>query len=169
MGVNEKKYENLILALCKGLGGSVFGKKKLAKLLYFVDFDSFEYKESMKSITGDTYKALPMGPVPDTFMEIIEKLVETGRIKQETKRVADGYRDCEVFTAVSDPDETCFNSDELTILNRVIRKYGGLNGGQLETLSHSEAPWLATEQYKEIFYELAFYRGTDFSDVLAAA
>ena len=39
--LNEKKYENAILYLTQKLGGEVRGKKKLAKLLYFADFDFY--------------------------------------------------------------------------------------------------------------------------------
>jgi len=42
---------------------------------------------------------------------------------------------------------------------------GHLNGTQLEELSHAEAPYIGTELRSEIPYELAFYRGTDFSDL----
>ena len=61
--------------------------------------------------------------------------------------------------------ETGFDKNELKILNRVIRKYGSLNGEQLAELSHAEAPYTATEPYKEIPYEFTYYRGTDFSDL----
>ena len=51
------------------------------------------------------------------------------------------------------------------MLDRIAIKYGQLNGKQLEELSHAEAPFIGTELKKEIPYELAFYRGTDFSDL----
>lgn len=62
MAINEQKYENVILYLIANMrDGMIHGKKKLAKLLYYVDFDRFEYKESMETITGDSYKHRPMG------------------------------------------------------------------------------------------------------------
>ena len=51
------------------------------------------------------------------------------------------------------------------MLDRITVKYGHLNGKQLEELSHAEAPYIGTELKKEIPYELAFYRGTDFNDL----
>ena len=62
MTINQKKYQNTVLYLCQKLNGEVRGKKKLVKLLYFADFDFYE--KYQKSITGDIYKALPMGPFP---------------------------------------------------------------------------------------------------------
>ena len=41
--INAKKYENTILFLAKTQeDGAVHGRKKLAKLLYYADFDRFE-------------------------------------------------------------------------------------------------------------------------------
>jgi len=128
----KDKYENTILYLCDAVGGSLRGKKKLAKLLYYVDFDRYEYNESEKSVTGDVYKAWKMGPVPQHFSKVID-------------------------------------DDDLRIMQHVINKYGKLTGKQLEDLTHAEAPYIGTQLNDEIVYELAFYRGTDFSDVVAAA
>ena len=44
--INEKKYKNIILYFFSKLGGIIRGKKKLAKLLYFADFDFFEKYEN---------------------------------------------------------------------------------------------------------------------------
>lgn len=74
MVLHRKKYQNAVLYLCQQLKGEIHGKKKLAKLLYFVDFDFYERYE--KSITGDTYKALPMGPVPSAFGAITDVMIE---------------------------------------------------------------------------------------------
>lgn len=169
--INQKKYENVILYLCRGLGGSISGKKKLAKLLYYVDFDHFEYRESMKSVTGDKYKAWRMGPVPEHYMDIVSKLEKEGKLKKRSvPSEIRGMNPTEVFETEVDPDESVFSEDEKYILDRVIKKYGGLTGKQLEVLTHQEAPFVATDQSEEIAYELAFYRGTEFeNDQLAAA
>ena len=47
--INKSKYENTILYLISHMSDhKIHGKKKLAKLLYYVDFDRFEYNESME-------------------------------------------------------------------------------------------------------------------------
>ena len=51
-------------------------------------------------------------------------------------------------------------SEEIEMLDRVIRLYGNKNGGELEKLTHNEAPYLAVEEGEEIPLELAHYRGT---------
>lgn len=162
------KYENVILYLCSELGGCIKGKKKLFKLLYYVDFDMFEYKESMSTITGTNYYAWKMGPVPekDKFNEIIEKLTRDGKIKVDKEEINsyDTPTTMQIFSTNSEPNKDLFSEDEIFILKRVVSHYGKLTGGQLESLTHREAPWISTEQPGVIPFELAFYRGTDFNE-----
>lgn len=163
MSLQKKKYQNAVLYLCQGLGGTVHGKKKLAKLLYFADFDFFE--KFQKSITGDVYKALPMGPFPSALEEITQKMAKDGTLDIEQIEEVPGYNPTEVYMCKTTPDTSVFDSEELKMLDRIILKYGHLNGKQLENLSHAEAPYIGTELKKEIPYELAYYRGTDFGDL----
>lgn len=169
MSVEESKYQNVILYLCDGVGGSLKGKKKLAKLLYYADFDNYEYNESGKSITGDKYEAWKMGPVPMSFMSVIDKLEKNGKLKKYSIDNSQNYSPTEVFECIGKPDMSKFSKDEISILDRVIKRYGSLSGKQLEDLTHGEAPYVATDPSDEIMYDLAYYRGTDFSDVVARA
>lgn len=166
--IAKQKYENAILYLCSAVGGSLYGKKKLAKLLYYVDFDRYEFNESERSITGDTYKAWKMGPVPQAFSEIIDDMQKEGLLSVKEEEQATGYLPTSVYSAIKKPDLSVFDDDDLKILQHVAVKYGKLTGKQLEDLTHAEAPYIGTQPNDEIIYELAFYRGTDFSDVVAA-
>ena len=161
--LNKKKYENVVLYLCQKLGGEIHGKKKLAKLLYFADFDLYE--KSQKIFTGDVYRALPMGPVPSALEDIVEDMSEKGMINVKKIEEREGYIATEIYECKSGADMSIFNEDEKKMLDRIVVKYGHLNGKQLENLSHAEAPYIGTELRKEIPYELAFYRGTDFNDL----
>lgn len=162
MSIHTKKYEQAILYLCFKLGKEIRGKKKLAKLLYFADFDFFE--KNQKSITGDAYKALPMGPFPVSLDAITKKMEKQKLISIENIEEHDGYIPTEIYKCTGDLDVSIFSEEEMKILNRVIKKYGNLNGKQLEDLTHAEAPYIGTEPKKIIPYELSYYRGTDFSE-----
>ncbi len=158
--IKMQKYESAILYLAQKLGGEIHGKKKLAKLLYFVDFDFFE--KNNQPITGDNYKALPMGPFPEHMPEIIQQLSKGNKIRVEFVREhPDNVT--EVYKLIGDNLKFDFNFEETKILDRVIQKYGHLNGKELETLTHAEAPYIGTKSGETIAYELAYYRGTDFS------
>ena len=161
MAPNRKKYENTILYLAQKLGGEIKGKKKLAKLLYFVDFDYYELHE--ESVTGDEYLALPMGPFPIKMDKTVKSLTKSEMMSIESREERVGYRPTEAYVASKEPDVSVFKDAEIEMLDRVVRKYGHLNGTQLENLSHAEAPYIGTSPNCEIMYELSMYRGTDFS------
>jgi len=161
--INEKKYENAILYFANKLGGVLKGKKKLAKLLYFADFDYYEKYEN--HLTGDEYRAQPMGPLPIHMAKVVSKLEQAKKIKIRYEKLEGVENKCEVYEAVKKSDLSVFSKQEKAMLDRVIKIYGGLSGGQLENLSHQEAPYTGTDLGKTIMYELALYRGTDFSNL----
>lgn len=162
MILHPEKYKQAILYLCSKLGKEIRGKKKLAKLLYFVDFDFFE--KNQKYFTGDKYKALPMGPFPISMETITKEMVKEKTLQIESINEHNGYNPTEVYTCLDDLKSMTFSSEEKNMLDRVIKKYGHLNGKQLEDLTHAEAPYSGTKKNNIIFYELAFYRGTDFEN-----
>ena len=163
--LNLSKYENAVLYLCSKIQNkTIRGKKKLAKLLYYVDFDRFEFNESMETVTGDQYTRLPMGPVPKAMNKVVAGMTERGLLKVTEAENASGYRPTTVYMAQAEPDMSLFDKQDIAILERVGRMYLNLSGKQIEDLSHEEAPWLAMEHKDTIPFELAFYRDTDFSN-----
>lgn len=163
MTIHKKKYQQVILYFCSQLNGEVRGKKKLAKLLYYADFDYFEKNQT--PITGDVYKALPMGPFPTSMDAITSEMKKRKLISIKKISERQGYNPTEVYCSTSEPDTSVFTKKEMKMLDRVITMYGHLNGKQLEDLTHQEAPYVGTKLKNEIPYELAFYRGTDFSEL----
>ncbi|MFH1712976.1 MAG: Panacea domain-containing protein [Candidatus Jacksonbacteria bacterium] len=162
--INEKKYKDVILYLAEKLGGEIKGKKKLAKLLYFVDFDFFESaKGKQKSLTGDIYKALPMGPFPITMEKILADMAKEKKITIKLIKERADYNSTEIYQSKKKTVGS-FSKKEQQILDRVVLKYGHLSGKQLEDLTHAEAPYIGTAPNQEIAYELAFYRGTNFDE-----
>ncbi|MBU1088306.1 SocA family protein [Patescibacteria group bacterium] len=160
--LNENKYKNVILYLTKKIGkGSVWGKKKMYKLLYFLDFDFFEKYE--KPITGDIYHKLQMGPAPSYFDAMVAELKKDKLLKVSKGKSGQGYNDAYVYKALKNPDLSVFSDGELDMLKRIVKKYGNKNGTELEKLTHKEAPYLAVDEGEEIPLELAHYRGTKFN------
>jgi len=157
--LNEKKYKNVILYLASHVGsGCVWGKKKMYKLLYYLDFDFFEKYE--KPITGDTYHKIQMGPAPTYFDAIASELQKEGKLRISKGRTGTGLNDAFVYKALEEPETNAFTEQEKKMLNRVIKLYGDKSGSQLETLTHKEAPYLAVNEGEEMPLELAHYRGT---------
>lgn len=159
--ISEKKYESIILYLAEKLGGEIKGKKKLAKLLYYADFDYYE--KFHKSLTGDVYKALPMGPFPITMEKVLADMVNKKWITIKLEKERADFNPTEIYK-VKDRVAVNFSREEQRVLDRVILKYGRLSGKQLEDLTHAEAPYIGTEPNQEIAYELTFYRGTNIDE-----
>jgi len=160
--LNEKKYRNAILYLASKAGrGSVWGKKKMYKLFYFLDFDSFEKHE--KPITGDIYHKLQMGPAPSYFDVLADGLKKEKLLSITKRRTGLGYKDTIVYRALGKPDMSVFNEEEIKMLKRIAKKYGDKTGAELEKLTHKEAPYLAVKEGEEMPLELAHYRGTVFA------
>ena len=159
--LDEEKYKNVILYLSKNVGsGSVWGKKKMYKLLYFIDFDFFEKYE--KPVTGDIYHKLQMGPAPSYFDVIAQDLKKEGKLQIGKGETGAGFNDAVIYKALKDPDIGVFSKEEKAMLDRVIKLYGGKSGSELETFTHKEAPYLAVDEGEEMPLELAHYRGTKF-------
>ena len=160
MTLHKKKYQQAILYFCWKLGKKIHGKKKLAKLLYYLDFDYYE--KNQEYFTGEVYKKLPMGPFPVSLEEITKTMEKKKELVIKKIKEYDGYKATEVYEALEKPDVSAFSDKEKKMIDRVIKKYGCLNGKELENLTHSEAPYIGAEDKKEIPYELSFYRGTNF-------
>ena len=163
MALNRKKYQNAVLYLCQELRGEVRGKKKLAKLLYFIDFDFYE--KYAKSITGDIYKALPMGPVPSALVSVTEEMIKMKILEVKKENEYEGYIPTEIYRSIKKPDLSIFSEEEIRMLKRVVKRYGHLSGKQLQDLTHAEAPYTAAKPNEEVPYEFTYYRGTDFNDL----
>ena len=163
MALHKKKYQNAVIYLCQELRGEVRGKKKLAKLLYFIDFDFYE--KYAKSITGDIYKALPMGPVPSALVSVTEEMIKMKILEVKKENEYEGYIPTEIYRSIKKPDLSIFSEEEIRMLKRVVKRYGHLSGKQLQDLTHAEAPYTAAKPNEEVPYEFTYYRGTDFNDL----
>jgi uncharacterized phage-associated protein len=165
MSIDTYKYENAILFLCEKLGGSIDGKKKLYKLLYYVDFDRYQLKKSKQAITGDTFKHYPMGPIPTECSKIINNMARNGKLRVELHETP-FENDMEVFVGIEKPDVSAFDIFDEFILTYVAAKYGNYSGNKLAALTHDEVPYTTTDMFDDIPVELSLYRNTDFGDAL---
>lgn len=152
---NKKKFKNIVLYIAK-YGGFDVGKKKLAKLLYFVDFTIYEIRK--KSLTEMIYAKRDYGPMPEpkTFYSALNELKKGGII--EIKKT-DGNL-LEKIIPKDSPNMDVFDKGEKEILEQVVKKYRFENAGNLEKLAQSEAPYKMVEYGEKIPYHLAFYRNS---------
>jgi len=162
------KYEQLLLLILSKLDNKLEGKKKFWEILYFLDFDMFEYSD--RPLTGDTYTKWNMGPKPVNLDDKLTTLKTKGVIDIESKNTYGlGYKDTKIYKLkkpLNDKEikylESVFDKKEKFIIERDIKLYGNKNGRELELLSQQEAPYNAVELYQVMDYELSYYRDTQF-------
>ena len=152
--INEK-LEEAILFILKNTSGANIGIKKLAKLLYFADFN--RYKKTYESITSEEYTRMEYGPVPKNLYFTLDYLKSIDKISMTdvkyTERIIGKNIKC-----VKDFKPKLLSAEEQSEILNIIKKVGSLTGKQLETLSHQDTPWQVTDDSDSINYDLVFYR-----------
>lgn len=117
------------------------GKVKLFKLLYFVDF--MHYKETGRSVTGLSYFAWKMGPVPVSLQDALESPESDWQGKVEFKqiKVRDGQPMLSV-NALCDFDPSHFTRRELKLLASLATEFYDATSDQMIEKTHLEnSPW----------------------------
>lgn len=150
---DEHKFCELLVHLAhESVGDPHFGKTKLNKLLYYIDFDA--YRSLGAPVTGATYQRRPFGPVPKEIPAARAKLAEEGALGHE---VIDrfGFRQ-ERYVALRRPDVSVFSAPELQIIDDVLTALRSMNGKEVSELSHQTVGWRVARDNDVIPYESAF-------------
>ncbi len=114
---------------------------KAYKLLWLAD--RYHLRQTGRTITGDSFYALPHGVVPSDAKNVVEHQPthipnDTEYCDQYIQRVGKyGYK------AVTEPDLMVFSDSDQDALDKVLRCYGSMDQYQLERLSHNFPEWLA--------------------------
>lgn len=154
---NSNKLQNVILYILNKCGGKPnVGETVLYKLLYFVDFDSYEL--SGKPVTGMNYVKLQFGPVPRAcdYDLIIKEMIDDDKLKIINQKYHNMLQ--KRYIALTEPDISVLSSQEIKVIDEVIAKLSDMNARQIENYVHEDVPWQATEDNEIISYILAFDR-----------
>jgi transcriptional regulator with XRE-family HTH domain len=154
------KFKNVLLYILERCAGKPnVGETVLYKLLYFSDFNYYELFE--EHLTGDRYRKLPYGPVPQKLDSIIKQMMDSHQI-QRIKTDYHGYPQTRYMPLVK-PDLTRIKASEKEIIDRVIEQMSDWSASAITNYSHKDIPWQASKEGEEINYELAFYRDIPYS------
>jgi len=115
----------------------------LCKLLFYIDFLFFKYFN--QSFTGCSYASLELGPCPDQYRELFNKLFEAKIIQHKGKHE---------FKANVSSDVSNLTEHEKKILNFLIKLFKE-NPQKYLDLSHEELAWKETPDFQLIDYRLA--------------
>lgn len=157
--LSKRKLETVLLYLLERCAGKPnVGETVLNKLLYFADFNYFEQYE--EHLSGATYRKLPYGPVSTSLDRVLAQMVEEGKIAR-IKSAYHGYPQTR-YLPLEKPDLRQLKASETEVLDKVIDQMSDWSAQAISTYSHQDMPWMATEDGKEISYELALYRELPF-------
>ncbi|MBU1895456.1 DUF4065 domain-containing protein [Patescibacteria group bacterium] len=154
---NTEKLRQLVLYLLEKCGGQPnFGETVLYKLLYFIDFDSFE--NLGKPITGMNYVKLQFGPAPQIkqFQTVIDEMKE----KKEIKIFFQDYHGLKQkrYIALTESSLKDFSAQEKDVVDEVVDRLSSMSATQIEAYSHGDVPWQVTSSKGVISYDLVVDR-----------
>jgi uncharacterized phage-associated protein len=152
----DSKLQNLIIYL-SSLNMPFMCKKKLAKLLYFIDFTYYE--KDNRPITDLVYEKRQYGPMPTptVFYSTLETLEKEDKLKLDKPDL-----NSEVIVPVAQvkPNTEVFSGDEFEIIKIIKEKYFSSTAKELEDIAKNEPPYKMTKYREKIPYHLAYYRNS---------
>lgn len=151
---SSKKLDNTILYLASNVRFSCL--KKIAKLLYFIDFTNYEARS--KSLTGLKYQKYTYGPMPVDYYSLLRNMKKRGLIEFKTEKHAGGKS--KNIIPKKKQNLKVFSKDEQDLLISFAEKYKNSTAGELELIAKAEPPYVMVDHKDEIPYHLAFYRNT---------
>lgn len=119
-------------------------KTNLNKLLFYSDLTAFYLRGA--GMSGAVYLNRPYGPVADPAAEILDNLIEAGRVT-----VADRTKH---FKSAGESSEH-LDGDEIKVLDWVLDTYGRMGAGEISELSHTERAYKDTRANEPIAYAYA--------------
>ncbi len=146
---SPEKMKNAILFFVQNARN--LGKTKLAKLLFFADFQ--HYAEHGRSITGEGYMKRDYGPLASQLQPVLQQMKEEGLLDWRTRRIVDyfGYE----YTPHAEADERVFSDDELATLREVAARWQYASASRVVDESHSHPAWVAAKSGDLLDYRLA--------------
>lgn len=131
-------------------------KTKLNKLLFYADF--LHYKWTCFGITGATYVAINMGPVPNNFNSLFEYAAVNDDVDITYQEFANGGIG-EVFSPFGNRrfNAQLFEETELKAMNAVATTFKDASTREMIAWSHEEQGWIENFPTKgKIKYSHAF-------------
>lgn len=151
------KLRQLVLYILSKCGGKPnFGETVLYKLLYFIDFDTYEILG--KPVIGMNYVHQKFGPIPQ--LKQYQPVIQNMRNEQEIKVFNQNYygRTQKRYVALKDYKMDNFSVHEKELVDNVINRLSHLGARQIEEYAHGDTPWQSTEDNEIIPYDLVIYR-----------
>lgn len=156
---DSEKFAELVLFFFSHLD-NLF-KVKLLKLLFYCDFQ--HYRLTAHAITGQRYRAIQHGPVPQEYGQRLQEMVQEGLLTasfHESMVHSTDNSPVLVYKATRKANLEVFSESERQVIEQVYQKLGKKSRAVLENLSHTERAWKENNaqngriSYQEYAYDL---------------
>jgi len=128
-----------------------FGKTKLNKILFNIDFDA--YRKWGRSISGQVYIALQFGPVPKQMSGVLSSMQ---RKKELAIRRKDYHgKEQQSPVPLRDADTTIFERDEMNLIYEHLNSYWQRSGTSMSNASHEFVGWRTARPGEPIPFEVS--------------
>jgi hypothetical protein len=150
--LDAQRFDELVLFIAhETKDDRRFGRVKLAKVLYYSDFDA--YRNTERSLTGATYVHKPFGPFPRALDGAELRLASAQRVRLE-RGAGQGEEKRLIPMAPSNAD-ALFESWQLGLVRSWIERISQDSTKKVSDDSHELPSWRLTEEEAEIPYALA--------------
>jgi len=123
-------------------------KLTLLKLVFFAD--RYHVRKYARTITDDTYFALPYGPVASNTKDILDDLADMGLKEEAYARQFIDIVDIKTFQAKQISEELDYLSEtDIEALDFVIENFGHMSSFGLVDLTHKYPEWKRFEKSLE--------------------
>ncbi len=157
---NLEKFREVLLHILNKVGSKPnIGETVIYKLLYFIDFDFYEKYE--EQLIGATFIKNNYGPTPIEFAKIIEKMTKDKDIEKVVSEYF-SYPQTK-YLPLRKPDLSKLKANEIELIDDVLNRLSDMNAAQISEYSHTDIPWVTTENGEVIEYESVFYRTPPYS------
>lgn len=152
------KLRELVLHISRqSEGDPCFGAVKLNKILFYADF--LAYRRFGQPITGAEYQKLEHGPAPRQLKPLHERMKREGTIAVR-KAEFGGYTQHRTL-ALREPILGKFTSEEIALVDSVIKQFWGQNASDVSDYSHRFIGWQLANVGETIPYSLALLTRRD--------
>ena len=144
----DYKSINVVLYI---LNNGKLNRTQLMKHLFGVDFES--YKLNNITISSFRYANAPFGPIVNNQDTLINFLIKNDYISVESSK-DDTFM---LFVPSQKADLSCFNDDEIQVLDKIISTFKNKSAKELSDWSHGFKGWIDTKNGEIISFEYAKY------------
>ena len=137
--MDTRKIINALALIVSEQTDKTIDNIKAYKLLWLAD--RLHLRRYGRTITGDTYYAMPKGPVPSDAKNILEDQQTKLKNVFDVKALFSLGTGC--YSLIGEPNMTVFSKTDIDSLNDVLALYNDMGAEELIMLSHNYPEWKA--------------------------